>query len=581
MPGRDTGWAELSIWVAIRIGIVAALALVLVESSVLIGRLSIWRYDAIWPWVDLLSDRDGTLLSARDAYWSKLVSEGRWLNFLLIDLIEAIPGWVHLIICLGCMGWFVGSVSISYGSRRLTAACIAGLVLISPPFWGQLMWPGTSAPGLVLLAASPWIARRLPPLAFFTLMGALFFGVLTWPYYLTILLYRDWFKSRRDALKIILIWVGGFAFGFLVLKIMMYVFTGTGTIEIAAWRQPNPADSLSDLGLNALTRVYYLSGLIEAFFPNVWVFATFVAMFAIRIQNEGLVRAYGMLVLAGLVVLSHFAATLPIGIRIDSHSLAFAYVGLIVLVLAQATPRLMDRALWVSAAAAIGVAQVDQLTADLDHYREVRAQWSARLVEVVPGAPEDFAGIMLLRGDSADIHRQIAERTAPPALIDADPNPYTFLPVARAAGFPRAVICDGVPDEARGKRCDQAHEAMTTLPCRSVDGTGYCFLGLDRESWAVVAVAAGRDDAEGVETDPLPAGSPPEPQAPEPVLPQADAPLQPPKIGDVAAPKAPAIGAAIMAHPTIRGGRSSPPSLPDTPHSTGSPQPSTAPDQSQ
>ena len=122
------------------------------------------------------------------SYYGNLVSEGRWLNYLLFPLLRRFPPHLSLALSFAALGYFSWSVARQLTDRR--GALLFSLAALQlPSIWSLFGWPLIPLSAYLLLAAAAFLAPRLDYRLFFLLFGILFHGTLNNFYNLLIVLY--------------------------------------------------------------------------------------------------------------------------------------------------------------------------------------------------------------------------------------------------------------------------------------------------------------------------------------------------------------------------------------------------------
>jgi hypothetical protein len=277
----------------------------------------------------------------------KLVEDGRWLNFLLHDLLRSLPAptWA--------LGWVAGWAVLLYGVARdlgraqADSALVAATALLAVPLAEQSLWPATTAPALAILLILQWLARRkVHPAVIYLGGGAIMFGSMQSFYFLLPLFFLadqlDPQSSPATRWRRVLLhwawWVGGAIVGVLAMSSMVWVLSGQFGVEPAAWRMTQPIEQTSDIVRNlahvtvALTtqsiHLARTTGL-----SNWWIGAGIALMALTRVRDlPSALPAIAMLV---AVALGFFAMSVPLAPVIQTRSLValwtVVFVGLALL----------------------------------------------------------------------------------------------------------------------------------------------------------------------------------------------------------------------------------------------------------
>lgn len=477
-PGhaRSTGW----VWPAALVALCAVLAAVVAESGWALGTLSIWWSDSLWGLEAMLRPL-GAATDAQSALAHKFQREGRWLNLLLANLLVGQPGWLLLAGTVLSLALFVRAVAVRFGAEPPVAAAVALLALLAAPLWSQWLWPATALPAFLLLVLAVPLSRLTAPVPFFLLFGVLYLGLVSWPYFLLALLWLPWVLAERPIRRLAIVlasWVGGFVGGFAAMHGMLWLLAGRTSLEIADWRNASPATDLDSLMANLASRGAFLAEAAAAFAGPWPVAGLLAALLVARIWHVGPFGSLPVLVLAVSAALSHFAATVPVGIRIQPHSLGVFYVPLVLLIFAWRPPGMAMRALWLAGACAFASVHATGLRADIGGYVAGQRTLTEAVRQAAPRSPESYAGALLVRGAPPASGRPVAEGGSMEVLAWA---PAWVLP-ARHAGFHAALICEGLADG-----CVARLGGREIPPCEA-DGTGHCVHGETADGWLILTL---------------------------------------------------------------------------------------------
>lgn len=210
------------------------------------------------------------LLAEPGLFYTKTLSEGRWLNYLWHLRGVVTPAWVNYLayqllwaIYLACL------VHNAFGReaetwQRVAVALIAGLcfpwILIS-------LWFNTLIPGMAVLAFYGWLATRLSERACRWLMLVFvpvsLMAYTTFPFLILALsLTRAGVaRSARDLAGLLALFIVSFALGMLAIYSLNYFEHGIFGVPMAEWRNPSPAHDLASALENAQLAWEFLSGL--------------------------------------------------------------------------------------------------------------------------------------------------------------------------------------------------------------------------------------------------------------------------------------------------------------------------------
>ncbi|MDE7372133.1 MAG: hypothetical protein K2N07_10435, partial [Desulfovibrio sp.] len=179
------------------------------------------------------------------SYYGNLVSEGRWLNYLLFPLLQHFPPHLALALSFAALGYFSWSVARQLTDRR-GALLFALAALQLPSIWSLFGWPLIPLSAYLLLAAAAYLARKLDYRLFFLLFGILFHGTLNNFYNLLIVLCIAPLRRGDLRLTALLIWyAAGFVAGYAATQLIILAVHGS-FMQVAEWRRLNYPVSIPD-----------------------------------------------------------------------------------------------------------------------------------------------------------------------------------------------------------------------------------------------------------------------------------------------------------------------------------------------
>lgn len=198
------------------------------------------------------------LFAEPDGFWSKTLSEGRWLNYLWHMRGIVTPAWLNFAIYQAVWALFTAAFAVVVipGPGRIWFACVLALtILVAPPALLMAPWFNTLFPGTVLLATYAVLATRLSQ---FTLRALLpVFTLLTFSAYTTfpiILLLICLVRTERRSLKDLAGLVALFGTSFIVSLLAVYALNwqvhGVFGVILDPSRSPNPAHDLATMAGN-------------------------------------------------------------------------------------------------------------------------------------------------------------------------------------------------------------------------------------------------------------------------------------------------------------------------------------------
>lgn len=392
---------------------VLALLMVAISYYLLLG-LKVYGYDEVHYY---------------PSFTFKLSEEGRWINFLLHDFLRHIPLQVHAALYVSLAWLLLFRFARNLSCDRLYATLVASVLLVSPPFVYQSLWPATLLPSLIGLLGMAWLVEKgVSHRVIYLVGGILLFGGMQNFYFLMPLLFvgqieQESFPSRGFLLRIwshALYWVAGSVLGFLVALLAVYLLIGQVGIVPAPWRRTMPVHDLHDLARN----VGYAFGCLKQEIHTLAVLMTsrnvvyvlgFVVLAAVRIRywRSELGRAI-VLVAAGV---SFFAFSIPLAPVIQTRSLVAMSVALILLALVPVDSRRAAR--WVSMTLLIwtGWNMTTHAYVFMAEQKEQTEFVLSKIENVLPHDPTSYSAIAIF--GKMDAHSADAEIINSPPQIRA------------------------------------------------------------------------------------------------------------------------------------------------------------------
>lgn len=272
--------------------------------------ISVWRHDEVY-YVTSLKD--------------KFLNEGRYLNHAVFDLLKIIPAQLAIFMSALSLGYFIYKVAIKQSRSVVIALALSGCVVQIPFLAAQFEWPTTLLLGFLLLPLAAYYASRLSLLVFFCLFGTLFLGTFSALYFLLPLLFLGQTSLKRSII-ILLWWIGGFIFGYLIANAIVFLKFGS-FIEIANWRRPKSIHSFADLISNAGMTYHYLKSHFLALLRITGnYFAILIVVFYFFGDDVKTKTSNSLIWLAS--ALAVYVTTIPYGIIISVRTATFMVVAI-------------------------------------------------------------------------------------------------------------------------------------------------------------------------------------------------------------------------------------------------------------
>lgn len=402
---------------------VAAAALVgvlVVGTFAVLGDLVVWGHDEVHYW---------------GGFAQKLVEDGRWINYLLRDVLRAQPP------ATWALAWFVGWTAFFYraarelGLPRPESWMLAGIVLMTFPYVEQLLWPATAFPGLLALLALQLAARRGLPVPAICLIGgvALFGAIQSYYFLLPLLFLAPLFDASagvgqrwRRFVGCMGWWVAGAAVGVLSMSIAVWLLVGQFGVEPASWRQVQRIEQAADV----LRNLRHVEGWFEVFARTLRAslgldqLALLVLLAAIGLPRiRRLPAALPGIALLAAVALGFFAMSVPLAPVIHGRSLVAMSAAVVVAVMLVAGRG--DAARVAGCVVALALAWHASLVANRvlqEHHVDTR--YIARKLEaVLPAKPAAYSRV--------EVHGLLPAGEASAAFFN---EPSRLLAITIAAG---------------------------------------------------------------------------------------------------------------------------------------------------
>ena len=436
--------------------------------------VSLWAYSQIQVWahddppnlaVQLDLPSSEAIAPSRKYYITK---EGRWLNALLLPLLQHLSGKLAVYLDLAFLLGFLLICARRCGARPAYAFSFAVLGLQAMPVTDQLIWPVVALPTTALLLAAAFAVKRLPAWLFYAIFGVLLVGCISVYYFLLPLLHLSLLAhdslragARALVLRVFCPWVGGFLLGQGVMLAIVYGFTllvlGSGQVglDIADWRKPSAGvnyDAFIENSAHAAGALLEHLHIYTAYRLDV----AFVALAGLALVLSGSVRDIPAKALACAVVLSLYCSIIPIGIDIFPRMGVASAVGAAALCFLPPPPRPPRRAVYPAQIALLcglivlwGATSINTILWRVG----VTEAYRVDLLRASPLPPDAYEGVIIvglrdsIRATTRMIERERglpsrpwlwAHRLEMPGIGDG----LRWPPVAAAAGFRRARRCE-------------------------------------------------------------------------------------------------------------------------------------------
>ena len=423
------------LWPCVAALAAAFLLLLLGRELLTIMKIDVWRFDAVYNFDDYFS--------------YKFRTEGRWLVCLLFPLLRLVPAHLSILLHLACL-WLFGYCCCRNFTEDRAYSALFGLALLQiHPYFSIFGWPTTTLPTVLCLAGLALARDKLPLPWFFVAGGVLFHGGFNNFYDLLPLLFLDQIRDRdwKYLLKLFVWWCVGYTIGCAAAEASVYIFTGH-PVEISPWRDPQPVKSLSDALRNACKMGGYLRDHAAILFSRrLTQFAAGaglgISLFAGWRRRPELARLYLTLL---AVVLSVYAQTLPVGIKISFRTSFPLYMAVLSVYILCSGTRVRTAAIVLLCVLAFGLFQDDVRTAD--YYYTVTSTYKNEFLKEF-GAPAKYTGLRFIASnDDMKALEAIVRRRydLENKLTEGFGSAMRWSPVAQTCGVAGVTYEDAIPE---------------------------------------------------------------------------------------------------------------------------------------
>jgi len=379
------------------------------------------------------------------SFYFKLVEDGRWLNYLLHDLLRSVPLPLWSIAYLALAWLLFYRLARSYTFDAAYAALVASTIVVAYPFLEISLWPATVVPALLLgLLAIELQARGVPYQVNYLVSGILIFGSMQTLYFVLPLLFLPQFLANSQPARArwqllfshMCWWVAGSVVGVLALCLMLWLLSGIFFPQPAEWRNTHPAVDLASLLENIRYVIVSFFSLMEALMRLAgvgWGFLVVVGGIVLLRARAALAQVQTVLLMFA-VLISFFAFSVPLAPVILPRSL-IAMVAVVVLFVAflpgrTAPGRMLGAALLLLLSQNFSA----QCQIYLQKHKAETSAFLNKFQQLYPGYPQDF-GVVALYGTM--------DPAQPEALRFNDP--FVMYPLFISLGAHTYLDCRIVP----------------------------------------------------------------------------------------------------------------------------------------
>ena len=419
----------------------AALVLIFLCSylyiSVQVYHYGYWRHDALRYLVD---------------FEDKFASEGRWVLYLLFPVLRWVPPFPSWLASLALLFAFFFLIARRQSCDRLDSTLIGLIAISSTSLFAQLNWPVTTIPAIVVLLIGYWLRYHVGRFATFMITSVLMFGAVQFGIYVLPLLFLDDLRNKSGGralatlVAIVLNWALGYVLGYAVSQLFVFLITGHW-IEIAAWRNPHYATSLTSLLDNLSVNLDLLQSQIFALFPLFDLLALafvltalYSAVFAGGVRKLGHFIPVAILGLA--ITAAHYVAVAPSGIFIEIRTAWPLFIG-VALVFYALSAMVPVRVVNVAAAIAIGIPALFVSGQNATWFRYESEAGRLAIAQALPRPGNTYEGVVLdarqFDAFHTDLVRGLPERVG---LIESLDEPMRLVPALHELGFANVGLCE-------------------------------------------------------------------------------------------------------------------------------------------
>lgn len=257
-----------------------------------------------------------------DSYFYKLVTEGRWLNYLFFSALKISN--IKIMAIINVISFFIFSYIcfLNIFEKKFAVLC-AMVSLFIPPIHLLNEWAQTSMISFLLLAIAAIVYRKISMPLFFFIFAILFNGCLSHFYFLLPLLFIG---DGKDIFRAICYWCIFFIVGFVFAEFMVFILSNR-FITIADWRNPNYIKGISDFICNVEKVVDSFIVIVKKFGVFLWgAFGIACILYlSTWIQVKSKEKIFQVLLIC-MVAISIFALSLSAGLRVDIRSAACLFM---------------------------------------------------------------------------------------------------------------------------------------------------------------------------------------------------------------------------------------------------------------
>lgn len=257
-----------------------------------------------------------------DSYFTKLVTEGRWLNYLFFSVLKISN--VKIVAVINVISFFIFSYIcfLNIFEKKYAMLCAMASLFI-PPIHLLNEWAQTSMISFLLLAIAAIVYKKISMPLFFLIFSILFNGCLSHFYFLLPLLFIG---NGKNIFHIICCWCILFVVGFLFAELIVFVLSNR-FITIADWRHPNYIKDIFDFIYNVEKTIGSFVGIVKKI--GIFLWGAFMVAFIISLsawmRKKNKEKIFQILLLC-MVAASIFALSVSAGLGVDTRSAACLFI---------------------------------------------------------------------------------------------------------------------------------------------------------------------------------------------------------------------------------------------------------------
>jgi hypothetical protein len=353
------------------------------------------------------------------SFYFKLLEDGRWLNYLLHDMLRSVPLPLWSIVYVSLAWLLFYRITRLYAFDVAYATLVASTIVLAYPFVEIALWPGTVVPVLLLgLLAIGLQARGVPYQVIYLVSGILIFGSMQTLYFVLPLLFVPQFlensQSPRARWQLLFShmcwWVGGSVAGVVWMSLMLWLLAGTFFPQPAQWRDIHPAVDWASLLENigyVIVNFFSMLEILLRLGGVTWGFILVVAAIAL-LRSRALLEKVQALLLLLAVAVSFFAFSIPLAAVILPRSLIAMAAVMVLFVAILPGPTPLGRMLGTVLLLKLGYSFSAQCQDYLELHKTETATILHKLEELFPGYPQAYGTVALygtMESDQVEANR--------------------------------------------------------------------------------------------------------------------------------------------------------------------------------